>query len=350
MARKFVSTVDYNKIPVQNLVFQNASSDPSSPVAGQVYYNTATNKVLFYPGSGAFYDPTARANHTGTQTASTISNLQSTVIAYTLDTFAAPVAPVSMNSQRLTNVATPTTSTDAANQSYVDAAVQSAAAGIISKPAVAVVSTTNQASITGALVIDGVTTTTGMRVLLTGQTTTSQNGVYIAAASTWSRPSGDADANDDLALGGTYFVEQGTTYANSTWRLATPTSGAITPGTTNITFTQLTAAASYTASLGVALSGSNFQSAYGAGLTLSGNNLILDTTVASRKYSTTVGDGSSTSYTITHNLGTLNIHVALRDTSGNEVEVDNQATTTSACVLTFASAPASNAYTVTILG
>jgi hypothetical protein len=349
MARKFLSTVDFTKVPTNNLVFQSSASDLSSPVAGLIYYNTSTNKFLVYNGS-AFYDPTNRATHTGTQTSSTISDLATVVKAYTLDSFAAPVAAVSMNSQRLTNVAAPTTSTDAANQSYVDTAVQSAAAGIISKPAVNVVSTTNQSTISGFLVIDGVTTTAGMRVLLTGQTTTSQNGVYIAASGAWSRPSGDADANDDLALGGTYFVEAGTTYASSTWRLATPTSGTITPGTTNITFTQLTAAATYTASLGVALSGNNIQAAYGAGLTLSGNNLIVDTTVVARKYAVAVGDGSSTSITVTHNLGTTNIEVTLRDTSGNQLEVDNQAATTNTVVLTFAVAPTASQYTCIVIG
>ena len=41
-------------------------------------------------------DPTQRANHAGTQLASTISNLAVTVQAYSLSSFAAPVANVAM--------------------------------------------------------------------------------------------------------------------------------------------------------------------------------------------------------------------------------------------------------------
>ena len=346
MARKFLNGIDLTKTQILNVVLQNLASAPSSPTAGQIYYNTTTNTAYQYNGTA--WVPFDASQATNIPTTAIVS-FATTVKGYTLDTFAAPVASVNLNNQRLINVpTTPTATTDAVNQSYVDTNIQSAAAGIISKPAVALVSITNQATLSGSITIDSVATTTGMRVLLTGQTTTTANGVYIAAAGAWARPSGDADSNDDLALGGTYFVEQGTVYAGSTWRLATPTSGAITPGTTAITFTQLTAAATYTASLGVALSGTNIQAAYGAGLTLSGNNLILDTTVAVRKYSTTVGDGSSTSYTITHGLGTLNIDVILRDTSGNQVECDNQASSTTQCILTFAVAPTSNQYTVSI--
>ena len=68
-------------------------------------------------------DPYARANHTGTQVASTISDLASTVKAYTLDEFADPAAAISMNSQKITTLATPTDNADAATKLYVDTKV-----------------------------------------------------------------------------------------------------------------------------------------------------------------------------------------------------------------------------------
>jgi hypothetical protein len=68
-------------------------------------------------------DPYARANHTGTQAASTISDLASTVKAYTLDEFADPAAAISMNSQKITTLATPTDNADAATKLYVDTKV-----------------------------------------------------------------------------------------------------------------------------------------------------------------------------------------------------------------------------------
>jgi hypothetical protein len=64
-------------------------------------------------------------------------------------------------------------------------------------------------------------------------------------------------------------------------------------------------------------------------------------------YAGTVPAGSTTP-TITHNLGTLNVSVTVRDASGNEVGVPNQAATTNTVVLTFSTAPTTNQYTVTI--
>jgi hypothetical protein len=65
-------------------------------------------------------DPLARANHTGTQTASTISDFDTQVRTNRLDQMAAPTGSVSLNSQKITNLATPTTSTDASTKAYVD--------------------------------------------------------------------------------------------------------------------------------------------------------------------------------------------------------------------------------------
>jgi hypothetical protein len=74
-------------------------------------------------------DPLARANHTGTQTASTISDLATTVKAYRLDEFAAPTASVSLNSQKITNLATPTANADASTKLYVDTSIANLISG-----------------------------------------------------------------------------------------------------------------------------------------------------------------------------------------------------------------------------
>jgi hypothetical protein len=68
-------------------------------------------------------DPYARANHTGTQLASTISNFDTQVRTSRLDQMAAPTGPVSLNSQKVTSLATPTDNADAATKLYVDTKV-----------------------------------------------------------------------------------------------------------------------------------------------------------------------------------------------------------------------------------
>ena len=68
-------------------------------------------------------DPYARANHTGTQTASTVSDFDTQVRTSRLDQMAAPTGSVSVNSQKITSLATPTVNTDAATKLYVDTKV-----------------------------------------------------------------------------------------------------------------------------------------------------------------------------------------------------------------------------------
>jgi hypothetical protein len=61
-----------------------------------------------------------RANHTGTQAASTISDFNTAVRTNRLDQMAAPTTAVGMGSQRITGLGAPSASTDAATKAYVD--------------------------------------------------------------------------------------------------------------------------------------------------------------------------------------------------------------------------------------
>ena len=74
-------------------------------------------------------DPLARANHTGTQTASTISDFDTQVRTSRLDQMAAPTSSVSLNSQKITNLATPTSNADASTKLYVDTKINDLIAG-----------------------------------------------------------------------------------------------------------------------------------------------------------------------------------------------------------------------------
>ena len=64
-------------------------------------------------------DPLARANHTGTQTASTISNFDTQVRTSRLDQMATPTAAVALGAQKITGLADPTNAQDAVTLNYI---------------------------------------------------------------------------------------------------------------------------------------------------------------------------------------------------------------------------------------
>jgi len=298
-------------------------------------------------------NPLARANHTGTQLSATISDLASVVQAYPLSAFAVPIANVPFNAKNITNLLDPVNPQDASTKNYVDVNIQLSTLGISSKPSVAVVATANQAALSGLPTIDGVTLSTGQRILLTGQTNAAQNGVYTVAAGAWAQVSGDPSGGAELSPGAFWFVELGAVYASSQWRLATPTTGTITPGTTPVTITQFGQALTYTATNGVAVNGLAFSGvvAPAGGVLAGATGFSLDPTVAARKYSTTIGDGSTLVYTITHNLGTLDVVASVRDLlTTNEIVYPTVApASTNTVTVTWTVAPATNGYRVTVL-
>lgn len=51
MSKKFLTSLDLNQNELQNARLQNLAAPPSSPVKGQAYYNSTTNKVMIYTGA-----------------------------------------------------------------------------------------------------------------------------------------------------------------------------------------------------------------------------------------------------------------------------------------------------------
>lgn len=143
---------------------------------------------------------------------------------------------VDNNSQRLTNVATPSEQYDAANKAYVD----NMAAGLDTKQSVKVASTTDINLSAGQQTIDGVSVVFGDRVLVKNQTNSTENGIYVVTTNTWYRPD---DINTWSQFPGAFtFVEQGTTNADTGWVCIANPGGTI--GVTPITWTQFTSSGS----------------------------------------------------------------------------------------------------------
>jgi len=97
------------------------------------------------------------------------------------------------------------------------------------------VATTANITLSGTQTIDGISVVAGDRVLVKNQTTGSQNGIYVAASSSWTRAT-DADTSAEITPGLLVFVTAGTANSSTGWILTTPSP--ITLGTTTLTFQQ----------------------------------------------------------------------------------------------------------------
>ena len=138
----------------------------------------------------------------------------------------------------------PVSGLDVVNKNYLDFY----AAGISWKQPV-LCGTTANITLSGLQTLDGVTVVAGNRVLVKNQTTTSQNGIYLASATAWSRAP-DADTWDEL-VSALVFVESGNTLAGSAWYCTIQKGGTI--GTTAITWSNFSVAATYSAGTGLTL-------------------------------------------------------------------------------------------------
>lgn len=366
---KLGNALDFSQNEARNAVIQNLSGAPSAPKPGQTYFNTSTNIEMYWNGTAwrpkdaagltdgsvpiaaLAVNPLARANHTGTQTSSTISDLSTVVHAYTLDSFAAPIAPVNFNSQRATGLATAVATSDAVPLQQVQNLITSSIAGQTSiKNPARVCSASNVTLSSPGTILDGVTLSANDRVLLIGQTTASQNGLYVFnGASSALTLATDANASSQWLEGTEILVTEGNTYTGAIFSQATPS-----PTLTTLTFTQRNKINAYLAGNGLSLTGFTFavQPVANGGLVVTSNGVAIDTTFAARRATFSIaGDGSTTSFTITHNLNTRSINPSFQDSSYNGIIVDWTAATVNTMTVVFGAAPASGvSYTGVVIG
>lgn len=292
--------------------------------------------------------------------------------AVSLTALAAPTADLSLNSHKITNLTDPTSAQDAATKAYVDATSQ----GLDVKPSVKAVAIAD-VTLSGAQTIDGYSAVATNRVLLTGQTDPAENGIWVVAAGSWTRPT-DFDAVGDVTEGAFTFVEEGTSYEASGWVLA-ELAGTF-PSNTTQTWSQFSGAGQITAGAGLTKTGNTLDVGQGNGIVVNANDVAVSyygsnpaalgaasagasnsvsrgdhvhpTTGIVAKYATDVGDGAATAYVITHSLNTRDALVQVHEsaTPWAVVEPDIEMTSVNTVTLRFTVAPTSNQYRVTVVG
>ena len=357
------------------------------------------------------------ANHDTDDLAEGTTNLYFTdarVQANTLDSLANPIADLDLNNHKITNLVDPTSPQDAATKAYVDAA----RSGLDVKQSVRVATTTalpaftyNDLVITansnGALTVDGVSVSSNDRILVKDELAPEAmyNGIWRvtnagAAGSPWSMVrDDDANSSAEVTAGMFTFVAEGTVNADSGWVLTT--NDAITLNTTALAFAQFSGAGQITAGAGLTKSGNTIDAVGTSNrITVNADSIDIASTYvgqssittlgtittgtwngtavgvayggtgastalgarqnlgATTKYATTLtGDGAQTSFTVTHNLDTLDVTVGVYDTlSGNNdiVYPEIRISTNNTVTIMFDQAPSGGGspqtYRVVVIG
>ena len=408
MAFKQTTALDMTGLEILNVRAQNLAGAPGTPTAGQFWYNTTTGRIEFR-GAAANIDPTARANHTGTQdAATTLTNLGGVA----LSSLGAPTAAVALNAQKLTNVALATVNTDGANLQNVTNAIAALRLNTITAGADVAFSGFKLTGVgTGVAATDGANVgniTTALATLKLNNLATPTANYDISdyyITTTASAPAANAlvpRSYVDGLINGTDWkaaVRVATTAALGTlsglltvdgvtlvagdrilvkneaagaanglyvaatgaWtRAADAVQGTLTAdaavfveeGTVNAdsqwrltTNNPITVG---TTALTFAQIGAATSYTNGTGLTLTGSTFAIDTATVVRKYSATLAGGATTE-AITHGLGTTDVTIGVYEVStGNEIGCDKTRTSVNVVTLGFAVAPTAGQYRVVV--
>jgi hypothetical protein len=370
--------------------------DAKAPINNPVFTGTVSlvTDLVFEGATANAFETTVTATDPTADRTITLPDATGTVIlsTNTVNSLTAPSSSFSMNSQKIVSLADPVDPQDAATKAYVDAA----RSGLDVKASVRA-ATTAEITLSGEQTIDGVSVVAGNRVLVKNQGTGSENGIYVASASGWSRAD-DANSSAEVTAGMFTFVSEGTANSDSGWVLTT--NDTITLGTTALVFAQFSGAGQITAGAGLTKTGNTIDAVGTADrITVNADSIDIASTYAGQNTIATVGTittgtwqatdvgvayggtgasdaaGAKTNlgfmtrvaanntllvpssdivtWAVTHNLGTQDITVQVYDLSNSaQVEVDVVRTSTSVVTLSWVASgnvPA-DSYRVVVIG
>ena len=144
-------------------------------------------------------------------------------------------------------------------------------------------STSNVTTLSGSVVVDGVTLVTGNTVLLKNQTDGSQNGIWYVNDTTWTRDESMIEGSN--AAGAAVFVNEGTTNGDTIW-VCTDDEGNAVVGTDALTFATITSV--------IGAAGSDTQVQFNSSGALAGDTGLTYVSGSGTLTATVLTDGTAT--------------------------------------------------------
>ena len=200
---------------------------------------------------------------------------------------------IAMGTSKITGLGTPTDSADATTKAYVDALGE----GLHIHASVVAATTANitlATDVENGDVLDGVTLATGNRILVKNQSTASENGIYVVAATGAPSRATDFDSPAEIDGGDFVFITGGTANDNKGF-VQINTVGTI--GTDPIEFSQFSGAGTFTAGNGLTLTGPEFTINTSITADLSTAQTLTNKTLTSPKINLGINAQTGTSYT-----------------------------------------------------
>jgi hypothetical protein len=400
MARLFVTDINLNKNELQNARIQNLSTAPSTPVTGQVYYDTTNNTMYYHNGLASPNGPWVAMNasqeviqdiigasveggvgltrtyvdNTGITTID-LDNTAVTAGSYGSST-AIPIFTVDAQG-RLTAASTATVATNlsiAADTGTADTvSLLTDTFTISGGEGIDTAVTNNTITISGE---DATTTNKGIAsfadadfTVTTGAVTiknvnlaTQTTGNYIATIAGTANEvevSGSGSENSAVTIG----LPNDVTITNNLTvggnLNVTGTINSVNTTQVNIVDNKINLNTDFTGTPTVD-AGVRVERGASADVEVLWNETNDNWTLTNdgtnyhaitRKFTSTVGNGSLTQIPVTHNLGSRTVVVNVYDSATYDtVECDVVRTSTTVVTLGFTVAPASGAYTVVIVG
>lgn len=362
MAKKVLVNLDLSKNQILNVALQNLSSEPSTPVAGQIYYNTTDKAIYYWDGtqwvnvSGDISAVIAGAGLTGGGTSGSVTldvNVDNATIE--IDNDIVRVKDLGITTGKLDDGAV-TTIKIGANQVTLAKLAQIANNTVIGN--------TSGGSATPSEVVIVTDLASASSTTLA---TSSAIKTYIDAnVGGLGNLEGGWDASSGSFPVGTIPVA-GTKKGDYWYVTVAGTTGGVAFNVGDVIIAKIDNASTTLASdwiqlevnrdqatetaLGVAELATQAEVNTGTDDLRIVTPLKLKTLLDNRTggYAANIGNGSATSYAVSHGLNTVDVIVMLKDnTTLEEVFADVVITDVNTVTVSFAVAPASNAYRVII--